>query len=377
MASGGGGGTQVQRQEVDPEIKPYVTYGLEQAKSLYGRPLEYFPGQTYVSPSQYSTQAIEMAASRALEGSPLVSAAQQATQQATGYQAPTGAFQSIYGRAMGSPAMGAYGDIYSRAGQVAPDATAAGAYLGYNPFLQGTFQAAARPIGMEFQRNLAGIESQASKAGRYGSGAMAQLQTGAAEALAQNLAGLGERLGFQGYQAERGFQEAALNRQQQAQQQALQAQLQAAGGMGATQAQQLQAQLQAAQGITGAEQGAAQTRLQAAGMAPGLAEQDYAQAQRLLQAGQAQEAYQEQALGADIARFNFLQQAPYSQLQSYLGAVYGAPMGTITTAPTYRSPLAQGLGGAAAGYMLGGMVPGGQYAIPGAVAGGLLGYGGR
>jgi hypothetical protein len=184
-------------------------------------------------------------------------------------------------------------------------------------------------------------------------------------------------LGFQGYQAERGFQEAALNRQQQAQQQALQAQLQAAGGMGATQAQQLQTQLQAAQGITGAEQGAAQTRLQAAGMAPGLAEQDYAQAQRLLQAGQAQEAYKEQALGADIARFNFLQQAPYSQLQSYLGAVYGAPMGTITTAPTYRSPLAQGLGGAAAGYMLGGMVPGGQYAIPGAVAGGLLGYSGR
>ena len=147
--------------------------------------------------------------------------------------------------------------------------------------------------------------------------------------------------------------------------------------MGATQAQQLQAQLQAAQGITGAEQGAAQTRLQAAGMAPTLAEQDYAQAQRLLQAGQAQEAYKEQALGADIARFNFLQQAPYSQLQSYLGAVYGAPTGTITSAPIYRSPITQGLGGAAAGYMLGGMVPGGQYALPGAAAGGLLGYSGR
>jgi hypothetical protein len=285
-------------------------------------------------------------------GSPLVSAAQQATQQATGYQAPIQAFESVYGRAFNSPAMQAYTDVYGRAGQVAPDATAAGAYLGYNPFLQGTFQAAARPIGMEFQKNLANIESQASRAGRYGSGAMAQMQTGAAEALAQNLAGLGERLGYQGYQEERRLQEQALNRQVTAQQNALLAQLQAAQGLGTTQYQQLQSQIQAAQGISGAQEKAATTRLEAAKLAPTLAGEDFTQAQRLLQAGQAQEAYGEQALGADIARFNFLQQAPYSQLQSYLGAVYGAPTGTITSAPIYRSPLAQGLGGAAAGWFL-------------------------
>jgi hypothetical protein len=114
----------------------------------------------------------------------------------------------------------------------------------------------------------------------------------------------------------------------------------------------------------------------AAAAAPQLAQSEYADLQRLLQAGQAQEAYQEQALAADIARFNFGQQAPYSALQSFLGSVYGAPMGTITTAPTYRSPIAGALGGGLAGYTLGGMA-GGQYAVPGAVAGGLLGASGR
>lgn len=439
----GGGGSQTTTQQIDPTVQPYVEYGLQEARRLYEKGMPaYFPGQTYAGPSDYTNQAIGMAAQRAQAGSPLVSAAQQATQAATGYQAPTAAFGDIYGRAQMQPGAGMYGDIYGRAqqgaapglytdiygraqavptagmftdiygraGQVSPDVTAAGGYLGMNPFLQGTFQAAARPITQEFQKAVSGIQSAASKAGRYGSGAQAQLETGAAEALASNLAGLGERLGYQGYQAERALQEAAIGREQQARQQAINQQIAAAsglgtagqqalatqiaavGGLGSTQAQQLAAQLQAAggvtqagtealrtqlaaaQGLTGAEQGAAATRLTAAQMAPTLAEQDYTSAQRLLQAGQAQEAYRQQAIDAAMQRYQYEQMTPFQGLQSYLSSVYGAPMGSVTSRPYTGNPLLGALGGAATGASLAGSVAAlGPYAIPLAIGGGLLG----
>jgi hypothetical protein len=438
----GGGGSQTTTQTIDPMLKPHVEYGLGEARRLYeqGMPA-YYPGQTFAGPSDYTNQAIGMAAERAQAGSPLVSSAQQATQQATGYQAPTAAFgdiyarsqmqpgagmygdiygraqqgaapglyTDIYGRAQAVPTAGMFSDIYGRAGQVSPDATAAGQYLGMNPFLQGTFQAAARPITQEFQKQIADVQSAASRAGRYGSGAQAALEGRAAESLASNLAGLGERLGFQGYQAERGLQEAALSRQQQAQQQAinqqiaaasglgaagqqaLATQIAAAGGLGSTQAQQLAAQLQAAggvtqagfealrtqlaaaQGLTGAEQGAAATRLQASQMAPMLAEQDYTSAQRLLQAGQTQEAYRQQAIDAAMQKYQYEQMSPFQALQSYLSSVYGAPSGSVTSRPYTGNPLLGTLGGAATGASLISSLGLGGYTIPAAVFGGLLG----
>jgi hypothetical protein len=234
---------------------------------------QYFGGQTYVGPSQYTQQAMELAAQRAQAGSPLVSQAQQSVQQLA---------------AGGGPGA----------------ATAAGAYLGMNPFLQGTFEAAARPITSQFQQQIQNIESQASRAGRYGSGAMGQLQSGAAESLAANLAGLGERLGFAGYQQERGLQEQALARQQAA-------------------------------------------MLSAAQLAPGLAEQDYLGAQRLLQAGQLGEQYQQQELQDAINRFNFQQQAPFQALQQYLSYIGGVPAGSQQVAPEYSNPAATLLGSAA------------------------------
>jgi hypothetical protein len=65
---------------------------------------------------------------------------------------------------------------------------------------------------------------------------------------------------------------------------------------------------------------------QAAGLAPSLAASEYADINQLLQTGQTGEAYDQAALEADVARFNFGQQKPYEKLSSYLGAVYGAPV---------------------------------------------------
>lgn len=338
----GGGGSQQTTQQIDPMLAPYVQFGLGEALRLYqsGVP-QFFPGQTYIGPSAYSTQAIETAAKRATEGSPVVSSAQEAVNQLTKYQAPSANL---------------YQDIYSKAGSVAPDATASGAFLGMNPFLQGTFQAAARPISTEFQKQIASLQSQASRAGRYGSGAQAQLETGAADVLAQNLTGLGERLGFAGYQQERTLQEQAITRQKLAEQQAIAQQLAAAGGLEA------------------ASRGAAATQLTAAQLAPSLAEQDYINAQRLLQAGQAQEAYQRQPLEEAMQRYQYEQMAPLQALQSYLGAVYGAPSGSVVSRQYTGNPLLGAFGGAATGASLAGAFSAlGPYAIPLAIAGGLLG----
>jgi hypothetical protein len=339
---------------IDPRLVPYVEQGLQGAQSLFQTGQiegayvpQYFQGQTFVDPSQYTQQAIQMAAQRAQQGSPLVTGAQQAVGGLQGFQAPSaGMFQDIYGSAQ-PQAQGMYQDIYGRAGQVGPDATAGGAYLGMNPFLQGTFQAAARPIEQQFQSNIQNINSQASRAGRMGSAAQGQLQAGAAEALASNLTGLGERLSFGAYQQERQLQEAALNRQQQAQQQALINQLAAAQGINVGQQQSLQTQLGAAQGLTGAAQGAAGINLQAASLSPSLADQDFLNAQRLLQTGQLQEQYSAQALQDQINRYNFEQQAPYRALQQYLSFIGGVPAGQQQTTPEYTNPAATALGTAA------------------------------
>jgi len=234
---------------------------------------QFFPGQTYVGPSGFTEQAIQSAAERAQAGSPLVSQAQQTVQQLAAGQSPLAA-------------------------------TASGSMLGYNPFLQGTFASLARPLEQQFQQQIGNVTSQASRAGRYGSSAMGQMQAGAAESLAANLAGLGERLGYQTYSLER----------------------------------QLQAQAQQAQ---------TDAMLKAAQLAPGLAEQDYADAQRLLQAGQLKESYSRQELQDLINRFNFEQEAPFRALQQFSAFLSGFPAGGQQGTPSYTNPAASLLGGAA------------------------------
>lgn len=265
---------------IDPRLVPFVEQGLSGARSLFETGQipgaftpSYFPGQTFVGPSAYTQQAIEATAQRAQAGSPLVAAAQQGVQQLASGQGPMAD-------------------------------TASGQMLGYNPFLQGTFESVARPLTQQFQGQIQNIASQASRAGRYGSAAQGQLQTGAAESLAANLAGLGERLGFQSYGLERQLQEQARQQQQ--------------AGM-----------------------------LQAAQLAPGLAAQDYTETQRLLGAGQLQEQYGQQELQDAINRYNFEQQAPYRALQQYLSYIGGVPAGAQQVAPEYTNPAATLLGGAA------------------------------
>jgi hypothetical protein len=167
---GGGGGQQssTTTTSIDPAIKPYVTYGLEEAKRLYetGSP-QFFPGQTYVSPSEQTQQALQMAQQRAMAGSPLTGAAQAET------------LATIQGR-------------------------------GVNPFLAGALGQTNRLAGEEFTRNIQNLQSQAASAGRYGSNAMGQQAGQAQDIFARALTEQGGQLAYNSAEAERARQMAAV-----------------------------------------------------------------------------------------------------------------------------------------------------------------------
>lgn len=237
---------------IDPAIQPYLTYGLSEAKNLYqtGGP-QFYPGQGYVGPSTATQTALQALQARAMAGNPLLGQAQ--------------------------------GNV---SGMLAGD------YLGGNPFFQGAFQPAATAAQTAFQKSIGDISSAASKAGRYGSGAMGTLENQAAGTFAQKLADTAGKLAYENYAQER------------------------------------------------------QNQMRALGMAPALAEADYGDINKLLGAGQLGEGYQTSALQADMARYNFEQNAPQRNLTNYLNMVYGFPAGkTMTqTTPYYTNPTATALG---------------------------------
>jgi hypothetical protein len=261
--SGGGGQTTTQIQQIDPVMRPFIQYGLEESARLYQNPdiPQFYPGQTYVGPSQQTQAALAAAQQRATMGNPLVPAAQQAAQQ-----------------------------------------TIQGGFLGGNPFFEGAFRGATQGAQTAYQDATQLALSNASRAGRYGSGAMGTALDRAGGVFANALTNTAGQLAYQNYDTERGRQQAMI------------------------------------------------------GAAPGLAAADYADIGQLMQTGQIAEGYQDVALQDAVNRFNFAQQAPYQKLQSYLSGAYGAPMGTqgSVTTPTYgRSQAAGALGGAATGAAIG------------------------
>jgi hypothetical protein len=166
---GGGGGSQTNNQ-LDPTVRPFVKYGLEQAKGLYNTSTpEYYGGQTYVGPSGQTQAALQAAQNRAMAGSPLLSQAQQ--QQG---------------------------------------ATVGGEFLSAgNPYFSQALQGAAQGATQNYNDAIMAAQSGASRAGRYGSGVSADIQNRAATTLANTLSNKYGELAAQNYSNERGLQQQA------------------------------------------------------------------------------------------------------------------------------------------------------------------------
>jgi hypothetical protein len=148
--------TTTSTSSIDPALLPYLTQGLQRAQSLFltGQQPEFFPGQTYVSPSAATTEAIAQQEAIARQQSPVLQQAQQA-----------------------------YTSSLGQVGQ-----TAAGGFLNANPYQQAMMEAATRPLTQQFsQAVLPGISSLYSRSGRLGSGAMERALGTATEAYGRSL----------------------------------------------------------------------------------------------------------------------------------------------------------------------------------------------
>ena len=163
---------------IDPALLPYLQTGLQRAQQLFltGPQPTFFPGQTYVAPSEQTLAALTQQEQAAAAGAPVLQAAQQAYQQSLG--------------------------------QIGT--TAAGGFLGGSPYREALIQAATRPLVQQYEQTvLPGIASGFSRAGRYGSGAMEQAQARATEAFGRSLGDVSATLAAQDYARERGLQQQA------------------------------------------------------------------------------------------------------------------------------------------------------------------------
>lgn len=331
---GGGGGTTTTKPW--EEAQPYILQGYQEAQKLYesGGP-QFFPGQTYISPSEATTQALNLAEQRAMAGSPLLKQAQSAAGNLMSATNPYAAQIAALGA---NPSVDPSADFYRsimESGASPEEAmaltrrTASGEYLNGNPYLEGALSRANRLATESYQEGLRGLQSQASAAGRYGSGAMGQQVAKGQDVFARALTEQNQQAYMQNYAAERAAQEAAIGRLGGYEQQGIQNRFAAAGGLSAGAQQGIANQL-AALGAAGQMSAADLNRqMQAAQLAPQLAEQDYLDMQKLLMVGQAREGYDATALQDQMARWNYEQNLPYQQLQRYQSAISGYPMGTV------------------------------------------------
>ena len=295
---------------------------------------------------------------------------------------------------------------------------AGGSFLTGSPYQQALIEQSTRPITEQLlEQTLPALQSQFSRAGRYGSGAQERAIEAATRAAARAVGETATNIGQQTYAQERGFQEAArsqlgaLSQQDlanrlgaaQAAEATRQAQLAQAAGLQSqlfgAQAQNLGTQLGAAQtaeqmrqsgvgqqanilgqvaglqqtgfgnilagaqGLQGAQQAALSTQMGAAGAlgaaqqqalatqlataqaVPQAYQQQFLPAQTLAQVGAQREAIAAQPLQEQMQRFQFQQQLPYSQLQSYLSSIYGNPLSAAQQPQQQGSSTMQNIGG--------------------------------
>jgi len=233
-----GGGSSETTSKIDPAILPYITYGLGESKGLYqAAGPNYYPDNTYVGANDTTYDAMRQTENRARDGSPLLSTAQN-----------------------------------EQLSTIRGDRLSAG-----NPYFADMMASAARPAISEFNTAIRDIGSRTAASGRYGSGAMGEMESKATDNLATALTGEASKLAYNNYTTERARQDAAI------------------------------------------------------AAAPQMAQADYADIDRLMAVGQQEEDYERQALEADIARFEYNENKPYMKLDSYLSGAYGAPTPINTT----------------------------------------------
>ena len=408
--SGGGGQNTNTITKSDPwaPAQPYLLSGLKQAADLQSKTIPYYPGSTVVGPLQSEQNAFS-----------------QLSNASSNFFGPNGT-GGVYGQGVGalSGALSGNNNLGSMAAQLSPDATSAlvngfnsgpqqvGRYgfdTTLNPYAmapqfgqagsldargalqqalsgtpdyagaQGAIDAANAPLLRDFQQNV--LPSLNSRATFLNNG------TGGIKALGNILPDLGARMDQNALSVMEGERQRALAAQQSAAalvsqggQQSYQLGLQGAlGQAGLEQALAQQnlgtdttnANLQQAYlgqllgygGLAGSLAGqSSQQQLSGIGLTPTLAQTGQMPGQTALQYANYDRATREDALNADIQRFNYNTQQPYNQLNWYSNLINGtAGQGggqnsSMTGSGLGPSRAASALGGGLSGAMLGSMI---------------------
>ena len=365
---GGGGGSQTINTMVEPPAyaKPFYEFGLAEAKDQYMSDMpRYFPGSTVVGFAPETQMALNMVRNRALAGSPLIDQAQSTVGDFARTGGGRGAGAGVFQRAARG---GLRNEALPFARQLAGGvdlgeaidmtrATARGDFLGGSPGLQGAIDRALDPVQER-------ISSQFARAGRLGSGANQ-------EVLTKGLTDAAADISYRDYSRERQNQLAAQQNLAALQGQQFQSQMAGAGALGGLSSEDIARQLSGAQALNQADLARMQRQIGAAQMAPGMAELDYRDAERLAKVGSAREGQAQAELQDQINRFNFQENRDAQKLRDFMALLRGGTVGSNEIQPVFRNPLASGLGGALGGAQLGGMA--GFNPMYGAIGGGLLG----
>ena len=355
----GGSSTTVQKADPWSGVQPYLSTGYKQLRDLYmpggqlGEGPQYFPTSTVADPN-------------ALEGTGQDMQIDATSQQ---QQAANQALQAMYGMGIGSnfanigagQALGASQGLMG-AGQYGLGAGLPGATQGMNqllaagdvennPYFQQAMQSAIRPVTEQFtEQVMPGIRQGAIGAGQMGGSRQ----------------GIAEGIAARGYLDTVG--DITANMGSQAYGQGLQA-VQAGGALGGQLAGLGLSGLGTAGGLGQGLFGEGMTAAgRLAALAPTVQQSLLMPGQTLEQIGQQRTADEQAQIDANLQRWNYEQQLPYSMMSDYLAMLNASQGGTTASTMSGQqgggNRMMSALGGAATGSMFGPW---------GALAGGALG----
>lgn len=262
--------------------------------------------------------------------------------------------------------------------------TAAGDFVGSNPFLDAEFNRAANNVSEQFTQNiLPSIQSNFASSGRYGSDAMQRQQLDAADLVGENITDLATGIYGGAYGQERGLQQDAANQLAALYGQGTSRQLQGASGLAGIGGTQQARALQAGSELSDLGGFGQDQALQAATLAPAFADAQFnaqlnnnnlvagvgdQQQQLLAQLGARAGGYYNSSVNDDFSDLERL--AGINSALGLTGAEGNGGVGQLQQSQG-ASAIGGALSGAALGASVGSVVPGLGTGIGAALGGGL------
>lgn len=344
------GGDQTQSTEPWKEAQPYLKQGMKEAQTLYNTDSGSNPWGSLARSQRLQTASNTMGFDVTKEnpygadpselGYGMITGVAGLTQQQQDANARRESLGTADPSANLAAAQGAANSQIAR-GETGGDTlqqTASGKFVGQaNPYMEGMYQAAARPLEQTFAtKTLPALAAQFSGAGAQGSPDHQYWAGQAASGLTSTLGDMQANMYGNAYAQERGLQQDAAN------------------------------QLYSGQRA-------------AAAIGTSVDDQSFnrgvSQANLLDQAGQQQQGINQNLINQTIGTYDGVDNADQKRLSQYIAALNGNPAASLTqtSSPTTSNPMMGAAGGAMSGAAAGSMF--GPYGMAaGAVGGGLLGY---